>query len=100
MTVNETVINTHEQALPLLSASAIELKPNKPKKAAKKIRLECPRCFWIFEVQAPDERHTICTFAKPEKRDLTEEPRVCRNPKCKKQFALYWHKPATQTKKA
>ncbi len=63
-----------------------------------KVKLECPRCCWIFEAEKPDNQHPNCTFNKLEtikaKGSVIEEPRVCRNPKCKKQFAIYWYKTA------
>ena len=93
--VTETALNT---PLLLLKEEIIALEQSQPEKYGKKVVLECPRCCWIFEVQRPDKLHSDCTFNKPETTKLGGEvitqPRVCRNPKCKKQFTIYWHKPA------
>jgi rubredoxin len=62
-----------------------------------KIRLECPNCHWIFEVKIPDKRHPVASLEKPQKGktvgDIIEENLVCRNPKCKKPFTIYWFEP-------
>jgi uncharacterized C2H2 Zn-finger protein len=80
----------------LLNAKTIMLEPSKPE--ITKVVLECPRCCWIFEAERPDTQHSNCSFNKPEdskiKSGIIEEPRVCRNPKCKKQFTLYWYRTA------
>jgi hypothetical protein len=102
MANRESALLTHQRQPLLLSAEAIVLEPNKPENQSEqervgKVVLECPRCCWIFEVKRPDSRHPDCSFNKPETskiRGLVEEPRVCRNPKCKKQFTIYWHKTA------
>ncbi len=69
-----------------------------------KVTLECPRCCWIFEAKKPDNQHPNFTYNKQDaynaKGSIIEEPRVCRNPKCKKQFTIYWHKTATKRQNA
>jgi|AGTN01.3.fsa_nt_gi hypothetical protein len=90
-------VNLSTQMQPLsLNTPTVALTPSNPRRAAGKVVLECPRCCWIFEVQSPDRRHPACAFSKPDAAGaaVIEEPRVCRNPKCKKHFSLYWHKPA------
>lgn len=71
-------------------------KPAQTRKPGKQIVLECPRCCWIIRLEKLDNRHPRCALSKPErtttKGDVIEEPRVCRNPRCKKQFTLYWYK--------
>jgi hypothetical protein len=72
-------------------------------KEAIKAKLECPRCYWIFEVPPPDNKHPNSTYNKQEASNtlssIIEEKRVCRNPKCKKPFTIYWHKRAAVASK-
>ena len=62
-----------------------------------KVVLECPRCYWMFEAERPDDLHRDSSFEKPQKSnvkfDVIEQNFVCRNPKCKKAFIVYWSKP-------
>jgi hypothetical protein len=58
--------------------------------------LECPSCHWIFEVQAPDSLHPSAALEKPLNVGIVgdvlfSEGHVCRNPRCKKQFTIYWY---------
>jgi hypothetical protein len=103
LATKSVTLTSPNPSLLLLNAQALVLTPNKQVGRDRKVVLECPRCCWIFEAKKPDSRHPNCTFSKPEAGkvhdDVIEEPRVCRNPKCKKQFTLYWYKPATQAKK-
>jgi len=86
---------THQRQPILLDADTIALEPYKPEN--NRVVLECPRCCWIFEPKKPNRQHTNCSFNKPQTNKtndtVIEEPRVCRNPKCKKQFTIYWYKP-------
>jgi uncharacterized C2H2 Zn-finger protein len=83
---------THQRQPILLNADTIALETTKQENA--KVVLECPRCCWIFEPKKPDRQHPNCSFNKPQTNKandaIIEEPRVCRNPKCKKQFTIYW----------
>lgn len=88
-----SIVLTSQRQSVLLHAETIMLEPSKLEIA--KVVLECPRCCWIFEVGRPDKLHPDCSFNKPEtsktESSIIEEPRVCRNPKCKKQFTIYWY---------
>jgi hypothetical protein len=61
-----------------------------------KVVLECPRCHWMFEAERPDGLHST-SFEKPQKRivegNVVEQKYVCRNPKCKNAFIVYWFEP-------
>ena len=65
--------------------------------SADKVTLECPNCHWVFEAKMPDKRHSVASLEKPQKSkvigDIVEESRVCRNPKCKRSFTIYWFEP-------
>jgi hypothetical protein len=108
VTENSLVILTHEKRpLLVLEPQTISGKPSQidlAKQETVKVRLECPRCCWIFEVPKPDNKHPNCTYNKQETTQangsIIEESRVCRNPKCKKQFTIYWHKKSTANKNA
>jgi hypothetical protein len=45
----------------------------------------------------PDEVHAAYSFDKPLKGsfygEVVEKKLVCRNPKCRKQFKIYWYSP-------
>ncbi len=101
MTPKSLTLATHNSSLLLLNAETTVLTPHKSSGRDKKVVLECPRCCWIFEATKPDKQHPHCAFTKPEtskvKGKIIEEPHICRNPRCKKQFNLYWHKPAAQS---
>ena len=62
-----------------------------------KLALECPYCYWIFEALPPDKFHVAYSFEKPLKGsfngEVVEQELVCRNPKCRKQFKIYWYAP-------
>ena len=62
-----------------------------------KIKLECPRCHWIFEVTPPDSKQLVCSLEKPQKdkilKDVKEINRVCRNQKCKELITIYSYTP-------
>ncbi len=62
-----------------------------------KTRLECPRCHWIFEVEALDNEHVVASFAKPEGtkilNTIKEINHVCRNPRCKESMIIYSYTP-------
>jgi hypothetical protein len=64
---------------------------------ADKVTIECPNCHWILEAIRPDKRHSVASLEKPQKSkvvgDIVEENHVCRNPKCKKSFTVYWFEP-------
>ena len=66
-------------------------------KAKAKLTLECPYCNWIFEAAPPDKIHSAYSFEKPLRSsfhgDVVEQDLVCRNPKCKKAFTVYWYAP-------
>ena len=66
-------------------------------KAKAKLTLECPYCNWIFEAAPPDNMHSAYSFEKPLRSsfygDVIEQDLVCRNPKCKKAFTVYWYAP-------
>lgn len=93
-------ITSQNQPVQFLQSEASLLKPHQPARPKELVVLECPRCCWIFRVEKPDSQHPNCAFNKPDqiktKGNLVEEPRVCRNPKCKKHFTLYWYKQAKQ----
>ena len=65
--------------------------------SADKVTLECPNCHWVFEAGIPDKRHSVASLEESQKSkvigDIVEESRVCRNPKCKKSFTIYWFEP-------
>jgi rubredoxin len=56
--------------------------------------LECPKCHWIFKTERPDDLHPTSSFEKPQSRsvisDVIKKNHVCRNPKCKNAFLIYW----------
>ena len=57
------------------------------------VTMECPKCNWIFKVQKPDSEHTSYSFVKPKDvlgKIVISVQKVCRNPKCKHTFTLYW----------
>ncbi len=86
-------VNLSAQVQPLsLNTPTVAFTPSKPTGEVGKVVLECPRCCWIFEAKSPDRHNLACHFSKPEAAGaaVIEEPRVCRNPKCKKHFSLYW----------
>jgi hypothetical protein len=64
---------------------------------SSKLTLECPYCHWIFEANPPDKVHSAFSFEKPLKGsfhgEIIEQNHVCRNPKCKKSFTIYWYSP-------
>jgi hypothetical protein len=58
-----------------------------------KAALECPSCHWMFEAEAPDSLHPCASLEKPAvgvEGDVVSKKHVCRNPRCKKQFTIYW----------
>lgn len=61
---------------------------------ANKVTLECPNCHWVFEAAITDKHHSFASVEKPPKDKITgdviTENLVCRNPKCQKQFTIYW----------
>ena len=65
--------------------------------SADKAALECPACHWVFEAERPDSRYPVASLEKPRKGDIIgdikEENYVCRNPRCKKAFTVYWFEP-------
>jgi len=65
--------------------------------SADKVTLECPNCHWLFEAKMTDKRHSVASLVEPQKGkvmgDIIEENRVCRNPKCKRAFTIYWFEP-------
>ena len=65
--------------------------------SADKVTLECHNCHWVFEAPMPDKRQSVASREKPQKSkvtgDIVEENHVCRNPKCKKSFTVYWFEP-------
>ena len=62
-----------------------------------RVKLECPFCYWIFEATIPDKRHSTASLEEPQRNgvvgDIIEENHVCRNPKCRKPFIVYWFEP-------
>jgi hypothetical protein len=62
-----------------------------------KLVLECPYCHWIFEANPPDKVRSAFSFEKPLKGsfygEVIEQSHVCRNPKCRKSFTIYWYSP-------
>ena len=62
-----------------------------------KIKLECPRCHWIFEVTPPDGEHLACSLEKPARsrilNEIIEVNLVCRNPRCKEPITVYSYMP-------
>jgi hypothetical protein len=62
-----------------------------------KVVLECPRCHWVFEAQRPDGAHPASSFEKPTEQsvegNIMQNQHICRNPRCKKAFAVYWFEP-------
>jgi hypothetical protein len=92
-------MSTLKQSLLLIESEVhLNLEPKPLKQETVKIRLECPRCCWIFETSPPDRKHPNFTYNKQEANNtvssIIEEPRICRNPKCKKHFTLYWYNKA------
>lgn len=65
--------------------------------AVDEVTLECPNCHWIFKAKGPDRRHSVASLEEPQKSkvagDVLEENHVCRNPKCKEAFTVYWFEP-------
>ena len=61
------------------------------------LTLECPYCYWIFKATPPDKIHSAFSYEKPLKGSfygkVMERDFVCRNPKCKKVFTVYWYAP-------
>ena len=68
-----------------------------------KVPFECPRCHWIMRSAKPDNKHPIPSVAKPcesnvEGNVLTQSF-VCRNPRCKASFTVYWFTPRDYLKR-
>lgn len=58
--------------------------------------MECPMCYWIFKVQKPDSQPTAYSFVAPKSafgKIVISLGHVCRNPKCKHSFTIYWCDP-------
>jgi len=59
------------------------------------VRLECPSCHWMFKAAPPDNQHTFASTKEPAKNkinsDTIKKDQHCRNPKCQKQFSVYWY---------
>jgi hypothetical protein len=53
-----------------------------------KVVLECPQCYWIFEVKGPIFCFQLLSMSKPQdsriEGKVIEVAHICRNPKCKK----------------
>lgn len=64
-----------------------------------KLALECPYCHGVFEAVPPDKIRVAYSFDKPLKSsfygEVIEQDVVCRNPKCRKEFKIYWYAPLT-----
>ena len=62
--------------------------------AKRQMTLECPFCNWIYEGKKPDISHPVFSIGKPKDSDVVsdviEEKWVCRNPRCKREFSVYW----------
>lgn len=62
-----------------------------------KIILECPYCYWMFQAKRPDGSVSTASLSKPHEsradETVIEDSNVCRNPKCKKIFTVYWFQP-------
>jgi hypothetical protein len=63
------------------------------------LTLECPYCSWIFKATRPDKIHSAFSYEKPLRGSfygkVIEQNFVCRNPKCRKAFNVYWYAPLT-----
>jgi hypothetical protein len=59
--------------------------------------LECPFCFQILEVKAPDKLHFAYSVEKPLVKSyygkVLKKKYRCLNPECKKQVTIYWYAP-------
>jgi hypothetical protein len=59
--------------------------------------LECPFCYEILEVEAPDALHSAYSSVKPIARiyqnDIVEKKYTCPNAKCRRTFTIYWYEP-------
>jgi hypothetical protein len=59
-----------------------------------KVKLECPRCYWMFDAERPNGLHPLASLSKPMENSfdgsVIEELHDCRNPKCRKTFSIYW----------
>ena len=62
-----------------------------------KVRFECPKCHWIMRSQKPDDNHPIPSVAKPNANRVDHKVMIqnciCRNPRCKEAFVVYWSDP-------
>ena len=62
-----------------------------------KVKLECPECYWMFNVKRPNSSHPVASLKKPKENSfdgtIIEELHDCRNPKCRKTFSIYWFEP-------
>ena len=58
------------------------------------VRLKCPSCQWTFEAAPPDNQHSFASTKEPAinriNGDAIKKDQRCRNPKCQKQFSVYW----------
>ena len=65
--------------------------------AKAKLALECPDCHWILEATPPNKIHSAYSYEKPLRGsfygEVVKQDVVCRNPKCKKAFTIYWYAP-------
>jgi hypothetical protein len=59
-----------------------------------KVAFECPSCHWIVRSEVPDGKHPFPSVVKPGEGsfvgDVLVQNFVCRNPRCKEHFVVYW----------
>jgi hypothetical protein len=59
-----------------------------------KLVINCPYCKWYFEVRPPDTIHSDYSFRKPSSisfhGEVIKKTLHCPNPRCGKQFEIYW----------
>ena len=62
-----------------------------------KVKLECPKCYWMFDAARPNSAYPVASLSKPIENNVVgsviEELHDCRNPKCKETFSIYWFEP-------
>jgi rubredoxin len=85
-----------KQSIPLIRSEGFDLIDKKTPETVK-VPFECPKCYWIIRSEKPDDKHPIPSVVKPleisKNTAVAIQNCVCRNPRCKASFAVYWSDP-------